>query len=112
VLSSEGGSTFQSVDRRAARWCDFTGRLDGGANPDRPDHAGFTFMDHPENHGHPAAWLARSEPYAFLGANVAPRARWTLRPDEPVTLRFGVMIHDGEPDRDRIEAEYQRFRRP
>lgn len=111
VLSSEGGDTLDAVHARQARWCDYTGLLDGRIGAGAPDRAGVTLMDHPSNPGHPRTWYASTRP-GLIAANPASGAEWTLHQDQSVSLRFAVLVHAGAADRDRIETEYGHFATP
>jgi hypothetical protein len=78
-------------------WCDCSGVVDGKA-------AGVTIIPHPENF-RPCWWHARD--YGFLAANPFGRHALTggavsqvvVRKGETLGLRFGLMVHDGAPDR-------------
>lgn len=111
VLSSEGDSSIEAVRAKPARWCDYTGLLDGKVGAGSPDQAGVTLMDHPENPGHPRTWYASTSP-GLLAANPAAGADWALPLEQSVNLRFAVLVHAGAPDRDRIESEYGHFATP
>lgn len=109
VINSEGASRVEGVHGRPARWADYTGKLDGSLDLRRPDRAGVTVFDHPANPGYPNAWTAMTRPFGFMAANLTFGTPWTFKKDEPVTLRFGVLVHYGAPDRQRIEGAYAAF---
>lgn len=109
VLNSEGASTIETVHGQPARWCDYTGKLDGKVDFHNPDKAGVTIFDHPQNHDHPNIWFAITKPFGFIASNLTYGKTWTMKQGEPVTVRFGVLIHVGGPDRARIESEYAAF---
>lgn len=109
VLSSEGGNTIQTVQGRKARWCDYTGKLDGKIGSPEADTAGITLMAHPQNHDHPNGWHVTNEPFGFVASNLIPGDSFTMKKDESQTYRVGVLVHYSQPDRDRIESEYRTF---
>lgn len=111
VLNSEGARTIETVHGQPARWTDYTGKLDGKVDFFNPDLAGVTIFDHPANHGHPSNWFAITKPFGFIAANLTFGTSWTMKKDQPVSVRFGVLVHYGAPDRERIEREYEAFAR-
>lgn len=109
VLSSEGADALEAINGQPARWCDYTGKLDGKIGSLDADIAGITLLSHPQDAERLISWRASTEPFGFLAANLVAGESWTLRKDESKTFRFGVLVHFGQPDRDRIESEYRAF---
>lgn len=80
-----------------ARWMAFTGRHDGDGG-----HSTLLMVDHPDNPDHPTAWFVRSAVYAVL----CPAPFATVRRLErggALTLRYAVVVADGDLDRDACE---------
>ena len=97
----------------AARWCDYSGRLDGKRGTGDPWTAGIAMFDHPDNDPHPVTWFIMTEPFGFLSANPTWGTVRTLAADESQTWRWGVWVHAGTPTERRIEEAYREFtRRP
>lgn len=95
-LSSEGirGNDVWST---RAKWVTLTGRKDGS-------DVSVTIIDHPKNPGYPAYWHARG--YGLfavnpLGQEVFSKGKeklnLVLKPDESVTFRYRIVIHEGKP---------------
>ncbi|GAB3035588.1 PmoA family protein [Natronobiforma cellulositropha] len=99
----------RAVDGPAGAWCDYTGPLDGKTDAGEPWRAGITMFDHPDNDPHPVNWFIMTEPFGFLAANPTWRSVLTLEAGESHSWRWGLWVHDGEPDEDRIADEYDRF---
>jgi hypothetical protein len=77
--------------------------------PRSPDEAGLAILDHPANPDHPVRWHCAAEPYGFLSADRTFENAWTLRQQEPVTLRYAIVVHAGPADRWLIEEHYEQF---
>jgi hypothetical protein len=99
----------RSVDRVApqrSRWCD----LSSGA-------AGVCILDHPANAGHPVDWYAScraGDGYGEGWANtVYPAFLWhgprRLIADEPLRLRYRVVVHDGAWTHARADAAWAAY---
>lgn len=85
------GSEHRRVLAEASTWCDLSG----------PD-AGVCMLDHPGNPRHPVPWYgaSRSRVYGEGWANYFNAAflfhePLTLRPGNPLALRYRVVVHDG-----------------
>ncbi len=95
-LSSEGMEGTEVWGTRA-RWM----KLDG--KKDRKNVA-LVILDHPQNPGYPTYWHARG--YGLFAANPLGQKifsndkevfNFQLKPDESVTFRFQVLVHEGKP---------------
>jgi hypothetical protein len=76
----------------------------------------LAILDHPSNPGYPTYWHARG--YGLFAANnlgqqafdpKQPETKVTLKPGESVTFRHRVLVLNGPPDAERMQAEHQRF---
>jgi hypothetical protein len=106
VTSEQGGRILDSESRKngaeiwgkTATWCDYSGPIDG-------KFAGITIMPHPDNF-RPCWWHARD--YGFMAANpfgraafhAGPPSRIVVRPEQPLRLRFGLLIHASAKESD------------
>jgi hypothetical protein len=95
-LSSEGIRGNEVWSTRA-KWVTLSGRKD---NRD----VSITIIDHPENPGYPAYWHARG--YGLFAVNPLGQEVFSkgkeklnliLKPDESVTFRYRIVIHEGKP---------------
>lgn len=95
---------------KEADWCDISGPIKGKTY-------GAAILDHPSN-PYPARWHARR--YGLVGANNAgsvafdkndPKAytNMTVEPGKPTTLKFRVIIHEGNAEEAKIADRYAEF---
>ncbi len=113
VLNSEG---VEGVDvwGKPARWVDYSARVFGRK-------AGVAILDHPRNLRYPTRWCA--EDYGMFAANPfgagafhEPAARgsnggepFVIRPGSELTLRYRVVVHEGDAEEAGIEAMQAEF---
>jgi len=81
----------------AATWCAY-----------RAPNATVAVFDHPSNPRHPARMFTMAAPFAYLSATLNLwKDPFTLK--EPLELRYGIAVWDGQPDAAQIEALYRRW---
>ena len=80
-----------------------------GTAPNR-EQAALAIFDHPNNAGHPATWLVRDN-YPYMNPTFPGQNDVTLKPKESLTLRYGILIHQGDITRAQIEQQWKRFAR-
>src|SRR5262245_32101858 len=107
-LTNSEGHRDGDVWGKRARWIDDAGVVDGRA-------VGIAIFDHPQNHGHPTWWHART--YGLLAANPfgvhdfegAPRGTGalTVQPGGELRLRYRVLLHGAGWDRARLDAAWR-----
>ncbi|MEQ1633999.1 MAG: PmoA family protein [Planctomycetota bacterium] len=107
LLDSEGRRNADVWGKRA-RWIDDHGAVAGR-------EVGITMFDHPQNHGHPTWWHART--YGLLAANPfgvhdfekkpAGTGTLTVPPGGELRLRYRVLLHGGDWDGSRIDAAWR-----
>ena len=96
ILDSEGRKNEKAIWGKTAKWCDYSGPIDGS-------FAGITIMPDPDNF-RPCWWHARD--YGFVAANpfgqaafrAGPTSKVVVAPDRPLRLRFGILIHAGSTE--------------
>jgi hypothetical protein len=96
----------------AARWCDYSGPLDGrpeAATVGDPWSAGIAMFDHPDNGDGPVNWFVMDEPFGFLAANPTWGTVETLAEGESRSWTWGLWVHAGTPDEERVERAYESF---
>ena len=101
VRSSEGGVNEKGVFWKPARWVDYSGPITPGASE------GVTLMDHPSNPNHPAVFHVRDD--GWTGASLTFDAPRTIKPGEPLVLRYGLYVHGGVPAVEQIQARWKAF---
>ncbi|MGD9856340.1 MAG: DUF6807 family protein, partial [Planctomycetaceae bacterium] len=108
ITNNDGGTNEAGVWGRQADWCLYGGTIDGRT-------VGIALMPHPDNFRR--SWF-HARDYGLLVANPFGRQAFTkgepsrvvVKPGEPLTLRFGVLVYaapTGEPID--IAAVYQSF---
>ncbi len=83
------------------KWCAYTAKANG-----KP--VTVAIFDHPFNLRRPAKMFSMTTPFAYLSATLnAWKEPITLKADQPLDLRYGVALWDGEVDKARVEKMYR-----
>lgn len=101
IRNSEGGVDEAGCFRKPARWVDYSGPIVTGVSE------GITLMDHPSNLNHPVPFHVRDD--GWMGAAVTFPAAHTIRPGEPLRLRYGLYVHSDIAAPEQIEAQWKIF---
>jgi hypothetical protein len=101
IRNSEGGVDEAGCFRKAARWCDYSGPITSTAIE------GITLMDHPMNPHHPVPFHVRDD--GWMGASLTLPGAITIKPGEPLRVRYGLFIHAGLPATEALEKRWQAF---
>lgn len=114
VLLPDGADPGATHPPRAAagptgRWCDYSGPLDGRRGTGEPWTAGVSMFDHPSNDPHPVNWFVMTEPFGFLAANPTWGRTRVLDAGESASWTWGLWVHSGTPDEERVERAYREF---
>lgn len=96
ILNSDGQTNEKQVWGQQADWCDYSGAVEG-------QPVGVTLMPHPENFRR--SWF-HARDYGLLVANPFGESAFTggekskimVGKGQEFRLRFGVLVHDGQPD--------------
>ncbi|MEV6710943.1 PmoA family protein [Lentzea sp. NPDC051208] len=96
VIAADGGSG-QEMMGEAARWLAFVGRHD---EVDRSST--LLFLDHPDNKN--THWFVRSTPFAAVNPSFAFHDTVELAAGAALTLRYRLVVADGDWDRARLES--------
>ena len=114
VESMDGGRFFNADDKQGeivrgderltpVKWCAYTAKAGG-----KP--VTVAVFDHPKNLRYPAKMFTMSKPFAYLSAT---RNEWkepiTIKAGNPLNLRYGVAVWDGEVDKATVEKLYRRW---
>jgi len=97
IVSSTGARNEEKIGGNTAKWCDYSGELQG-------QRVGIALFPHPKNF-RPSWFHARD--YGMLVANPfgrqafgkAEKSAVTVKPGETMRLRYGVLIHTSPPDK-------------
>jgi len=103
---------FDSEDQpnsngKTARWVAYKGRVPNGQIPSRR-LAAVAIFDHPKNPRHPSPWQTRGH-YPYMNPSFTCREDFNLEAGKSLTLRYGVLINDGEVDAEKIERWWRAF---
>lgn len=102
LVNSEGGVNQKGTHGKLARWCDYANTVEGATE-------GLAFFSHGEN-AHPHRWLTRD--YGCFGPR-RPDARsgkkFTLKQGEALTMRVGILVHNGDAKTARVAERYQDY---
>ena len=98
-LDSEGRDNFNG---KTARWAVHHGKAQNG-NP-----AAIAIFDHPDNPRHPTPWQMRRN-YPYLNPSFTCKEDFKLPAGESLTLRYGVLVHDGKITADEIDRRWEAF---
>ncbi len=90
------------INGRNARWVGYRGTAQNG----RP--ACIAMFDHPDNPRHPTPWQTRGQ-YPYMNPSFTCKEDYTLQAGKSLTLRYGVLVHDGSADGAVIEKRYREF---
>jgi hypothetical protein len=104
VFTSESGPvTPQELQIAAGPWMDFSGAFGKDQNSN-----GIAILCHPENPLYPSPWILRQNG-SMQNAVYPGRERIKLGKDNPLILRYRLVIHNGDvnaADLNKLQAEY------
>lgn len=108
IVNSEGemdGETWS----RAAKWCDYHGKVDG-------EHLGIAFLNHPSSFRFPTRWHVRdyglftANPFASRSYDASlPDGTTTLAKGEQLKLHHRIIFHVGDPASAGIEEAWTEY---
>ncbi len=101
ITTPDGVSGGDLVNKRL-RWADFTAPFPGGEG--QSGAAIFISDSHPD---YPPTWLTRH--YGALCVGWPGVQPLTLEPDESVTCRYRVLIHDGKLSTGQLQDAYEKY---
>ena len=108
LRDSEGRKNAKNIWSQAARWCDYSGTIDGQS-------VGMTILCHPQNFR--SSWM-HARDYGFVAANPFGRqamkkgkpSKVRVKPGDSLRLRYAIYVHgDEEKLEDSIESAYERY---
>ena len=98
ILNSNGERNEAEAMGQIAKWADYSGEVTG-------KQVGVTLMNHPSNP--PTPFFTRD--YGTVLASFTQHEKFELPFDKRLTLRFRLLIHEGDAAEARIEDHYQQF---
>ncbi len=98
ITNSEGQK--QPPDGAVAKWIDISGTLEGKV-------CGGTIMNHPQNCRHPTPCLNFDN--QTIGCSPTHKEPFTLKPGEPLRLRYRVYVHAGNVEDGKVAQAYEAY---
>ncbi len=97
VTTDTGALKKDSVNKRY-KWADMSkaGR-------------GVALFVHPSHPGYPTTWLVRSSYAGILNASWPGLTRFTLKPGEPVTLKYRLYVHRSDAQAGKVAEAYAAY---
>lgn len=92
LTDSEGRINEPAIFGKKAKWMDYSGPVKVGENGESIWN-GITFIDHPENPGHPTHWHVRED--GWMGASACLAGPLVTTREAPLRLRYLLHLHDG-----------------
>jgi hypothetical protein len=111
LLNANGAKGAKAIWGKPAAWTDFSTVIEG-----KP--YGVAILAHPSNLRHPSGWHARNyglnsaNPFAassFAEEKGGQRGAYTLPPNQPLTLRYQLVIHLGDAIGANINQRFEEF---
>ncbi|MBI2193157.1 MAG: PmoA family protein [Planctomycetes bacterium] len=100
------GRQHAAIEHQRARWVDYAAPADGGV----PAVAGVAILDHPGNPRHPSHWRYIASPgFGYINPSLAMREPFTVAAGGTLTLRYRVLVHDGERGRAVLDHEFEKW---
>jgi hypothetical protein len=99
-MTTDKGREQRDVVNQSRRWVDLSTTASGVAIFVPPDHPGF-----------PPPWLARNSYAGFLNPEWPGLPAVTLRPGDPVTLRYRIFVHCGNAQSAQVAQAYKKYGR-
>ena len=102
ITSSEGGRQQAGTNGKVATWMDYSSTIDGTTE-------GLAIFSHSSN-GHPHKWLTRD--YGTFGPrriDARSGTAFTLKKDDSITQRVGVLVHRGGVTDGDVARRYQQY---
>jgi methane monooxygenase PmoA-like len=113
IQNSEGGVGEKECWGRPARWCDYSGPVQGRT-------VGIAVLDHPSNFRSPVRWHARDYGLmttncfgtsTFEGESGGTRGEYRQKPEETLRFRYRVLIHHGGAEEGAVAETWNAFAR-
>jgi len=110
VIVNEHGEKDKSAWGKRSAWVDYVG-------PVEDKTLGIAILNHPDSYGFPTYWHVRT--YGLFAANPfgvhdfvgkeAKRGDHTIEPGKSMTLRYRVLLHEGDTEQAKIKEAFARY---
>jgi len=105
AITVPSGRVKTDLAKTRLKWADFTAPFPGARG--RSGAAVFIHNTHPD---YPPTWLTRR--YGCLCVGWPGVKPGTLEPGKPVTCRYRLWVHRGQPDLETLKAAYEEYTKP
>ena len=100
-FNAQGRTSVEGTNNARSAWCAYTAKAEG-----KP--VTVAVFDWPKNPRHPATWFTMDRGFAYMSATLnLQKEPFTIRADQPVLLRYGVAVWDGEVEPEIVEKCYR-----
>lgn len=109
IVSSEGKKDAEAWGKPAA-WVDYYGPVDG-------ETVGIAILNHPKSYGFPSHWHVRNyglfaaNPFGLKAFKTGKDGKVVLKKGQSMTLRYRVILHQGDHEEAKIAAEFDRYQK-
>lgn len=86
LINSDSRIGEWEANNKHASWCDLLGLVDNTT-------VGTAIFDHPSNPRYPSKFTALDEGFGFISPSLTMDEPYTIKADEPLYLRYRVLIH-------------------
>jgi hypothetical protein len=104
TIRGADGQSGPELMGRSSPWLAYSGAHDGSG-----DRSTLVFIDHPDNPRYPTKWFVRNDPYACVSASFMFDEEYMLEPGATLTLRYRLLLGNGEWPRQQIEAYVEQY---
>jgi len=100
-FNADGQKGVEGTNNARSAWSAYTAQADG-----KP--VTVAVFDWPKNPRHPATWFTMDRGFAYLSATLnLKKEPFTVRAEQPVELRYGVAVWDGQVEPAVVEKCYK-----
>ena len=101
--NGDGKAGVEDTNDKQSPWCAYSAKADG-----KP--VTVAMFDCPKNPRHPATWFTMDKRFAYLAATLDLSKRpLVVEAGNPLELRYGVALWDGQASKDQIHTQYRQF---
>jgi|YNPBryunderm2012_1023409.scaffolds.fasta_scaffold01178_2 hypothetical protein len=102
-FNAQGRTGVEGTNNACASWCAYTAKAEG-----KP--LTVAVFDWPKNPRHPASWFTMDRGFAYMSVTLnLQKEPFSIRADQPILLRYGVAVWDGEGAPEMVEKCYRNW---